>query len=97
MGLVVEVIPQHVPDGRVCTDGSSSSMDEDTVSLDKSIYRIFSMQSDMKTLTLPAAARNEFELFVIEASKKTDLEAYNPAFDSLDTYIGTIGVSNGIC
>jgi hypothetical protein len=82
---------------RVETDGSSSSNAEDSISFDKSIYRVFSMQDDMKTLQVPTRIRSEFDRFLDDAIKKTNGTAYNVAFDSVDSYLGTIGVTNGIC
>jgi hypothetical protein len=82
---------------RIATDGSSSSNAEDSISFDKSIYRVFSMQDDMKTLQVPTRIRSEFDRFLDDAIKKTNGTAYNVAFDSVDSYLGTIGVTNGIC
>lgn len=90
-------IPGYVPVYRVCTDGSSSSRDEEVESFDKTLYRLLSMQDDMKTVIKPSRARNEFELFLLEASNKTDNLEYNSAFDSLDEYLGNIGVTHGVC
>lgn len=109
MGLIVDsitvitpvvvdtAITDHIPSGRVCTDGSSSSTPEDSGAFDKSIYRVFSMQDDMKVLTYNGRPRNEFEQFLDAAVKKTSGLEYNTTFDSLDAYMGTIGVTNGIC
>lgn len=96
MGLVTETIVKHIP-SHVCTDGSSSSNWEDTISFDKSIYRILSMQDDMKTLQYPIKIRTEFDRFLEEATKKTNSLGYNTSFDTLDEYLGTIGVINVIC
>jgi membrane protease subunit (stomatin/prohibitin family) len=82
---------------RVATDGSSSSNSEDSISFDKSIYRILSMQDDMKVLQVPTRIRSEFDRFLYDAINKTNRVAYNSSFDSLDEYIGTIGVTNGVC
>jgi membrane protease subunit (stomatin/prohibitin family) len=82
---------------RVATEGSSSSNAEDTISFDKSIYRVLSMQDDMKTLQVPTRIRSEFDRFLDDAINKTNGTAYNVAFDSINSYLGTIGVTNGIC
>lgn len=93
---VVVPVPDYIPVYRICTDGSSSSRDEEVGSIDKTLYRILSMQDDMKTVVKPIRARNEFELFLLEASNKTDSLEYNSAFDSLDEYLGNVGVTHGI-
>lgn len=90
-------ISDHTANGRVCTDGSSSSMPEDDGSFDKSIYRVFSMQDDMKTLAYNGRPRNEFEQFLEDAENKTAGLGYNTTFDSLDIYLGSIGVVNEVC
>lgn len=82
---------------RVCTDGSSSSDITDSKSFDKTLYRVLSMQDDMKTLQEPMRARNEFDLFIQYAEAKTDGAGYDSRFDQLDAYLGTIGVINEIC
>ena len=89
-------ITVHVP-VVVCTDGGTSSDYEATKSFDKTIYRVLSMQNDMKTLEYPERVMNEFESFIEQATLKTNGLEYNTAFDSLDEYLGTIGVTNGIC
>ena len=97
MGLVVpDVIPVHTQ-LRVCTEGGTSSGYDDTASFDKSIYRLLSMQDDMKTIVLPTIQKNEWDLFLTQAHLKTAGLVYNTAFDSLNEYLGTIGVTNGIC
>lgn len=96
MGLIVETPVIHVPAGRVCTDGGSSSNYEETGSFDMSIYRVFSMQDDMKTLVYPRKVKNEFDLFLQYAEAKT-LGAVNASYDALDEYLGTIGITNTMC
>lgn len=96
MGLITTPTTLHTPK-HVCTDGSSSSSWEDILSFDKSIYRVFSMQDDMKTLHIPPRIKTEFDRFLDESIKKTNNVGYNTAFDSLNEYLGTIGVANGIC
>jgi hypothetical protein len=97
MGLMQSPVYSRHTQLRVATDGSSSSNAEDSISFDKSIYRILSMQDDMKTLQAPIRVRSEFDRFLDDAIKKTNGIAYNVAFDSMDSYLGTIGVTNGIC
>jgi len=82
---------------RVCTDGSSSSSITDSVSIDKTVYRVLSMQDDMKVLQEPVRVRNEFDLFIEYAEKKTAGNVYDSGFDQLDAHLGTIGVSNEMC
>ena len=82
---------------RVCTSGGTSSKYESRKSFDKTIYRVLSMQSDMKTIVYPDRVMNEFDSFIEQAALKTAGLEYNTAFDSLDEYLGTIGVTNGIC
>jgi len=96
MGLVVTTIPVHSVT-RICTEGSSSSTYEDDNSFDKTIYNVLSMQSDMKVLEYPDRIRNEFDQFIEAGSNKTDSLVYNTAFDSLDEYLGTIGITNEMC
>lgn len=89
---VVGAVATHIPLQRVCTDGSSSSSFEDIGSFDKTIYRLLSMQDDMKTLQIPVRIKNEFELFLQYAEAKT-LGAIDPWFDSLDAFLGQIGIT----
>jgi hypothetical protein len=96
MGLIVETIPVHVPASRVCTDGSSSSNYEETGSFDMSIYRILSMQNDMKTIEYPIKVCNEFDLYLQYAEDNYD-GIVNVNFDSLDEYLGTIGIITEMC
>ena len=94
---VTIVYPHVTIQGRVCTDGSSSSGNQDSSSFDRTLYRVFSMQDDMKTLQYPSRVRNEFELFIEYATKKTNGEMYDSRFDQLDAYLGSLGVSNVVC
>ena len=97
MGLVTPTIVVKHSATRVCTDGSSSSDYTSGNSFDKSIYRLLSMQDDMKTLMYPDRVKSEFDSFIEQATLKDAGLVYNTAFDSLDEYLGTIGVTNGIC
>jgi glutathionyl-hydroquinone reductase len=84
--------------GLIKTEGSSSSKFESGNSIDSTICRVLNMQSDMKVLEYPDRIRNEFDQFIKAGSDKTNNAVYNTAFDSLDEYLGTIGVTNGnIC
>ena len=95
MGLVIETPIVVHTQTRVCTDGSSSSGWEDEGSFDKTIYNILSKQDDMKTLVYPDRVRSEFDLFLQYAQAKT-LGAVDVSFNSLDTYLGSIGVNDAI-
>lgn len=96
MGLITEVTyTLHIPT-KVCTDGSSSSPYEEILSFDKTIYRMFSRQDDMKTLGYPARVRSEFDLFIQYAEAKT-LGTVDTNFDILDAYLGSIGVTVEYC
>lgn len=97
MGLVTKVYTQHVPSQRVCTDGSSSSNYEETGSFDKSLYRIFSMQDDMKTLPALGRVRNEFDLYIQYAEAKTAGGPADAYFDSLDLFLGSVGLTINMC
>lgn len=96
MGLVTKTYVQHTPGSRVCTEGSSSSKWEDNGSFDKTIYRRFSMQDDMKTLVYPSRVRDEFDLFLQYAEAKT-LGAVSEDFDLLDAHLGLVGVYGDVC
>ena len=96
MGLVVENIPVHVPTV-VCTEGSGSSLWNETVSMDNSFYRIFNMRNDMKVLTRPVITKNEFDLFIEYAEALTIGNEYEAGFDAINTNLGNIGVIDGIC
>lgn len=97
MGIITNAPITPVTYTRVCTDGTSSSGVTDNKSLDRTLYRVFSMQDDMKTLTAPVRIRNEFELFLQYAEKVTDSEVYDSRFDQLDEYLGSLGVVNEVC
>ena len=90
--------PQTIPSvgGRVCTDGSSSSGVTDLRSFDRTLYRVFSMQDDMKVLTYPARVRSEFDLFLQYAEAKTAGEV-DSNFNMLDEYLGSLGVTEEYC
>lgn len=94
---VTTVYPHVTTQKRVCTDSTSSSGNQDSNSFDHTLYRVLSMQDDMKTLQYPSRVRNEFELFIEYATKKTNGEMYDSRFDQLDAYLGSLGVSNVIC
>jgi len=55
------------------------------------------MQDDMKTLPAFVRARNEFDLFIQYAEAKTAGGPANASFDSLDLFLGSIGVTINIC
>lgn len=85
----------HAQD-KVCTGGSTSSNYEEVSSFDKTIYRVLSRQEEMKTLKYPDRIRNEFDLF-LQYGERVDSGEAITSFAPLDEYLGSIGVSNGIC
>jgi hypothetical protein len=97
MGLIIEEALPQVTGTRVCTDGSSSSGITDGKSFDKTIYRVLSMQDDMKTLEAPERVKSEFDIFIKYAQSKTAGVVYDSRFDQLDAYLGTIGITNEMC
>lgn len=99
MGLITETTPVYIlhTQNRICTDGSTSSGYEDIHSFDKTIYRLLSMQSDMKTVQLPTVIKDEWDRFLDTATKKTAGNAYDINFEHMNEYLGSLGVTNGIC
>ena len=92
------VVPEYIHvQNAVCTESSSSSPFETTGAFDSTIYRLLSMRDAMKTLMYPTRLRTEFDRFLEAAVNKTNNVGYNVAFDNLDEYLGSLGVSNGIC
>lgn len=81
----------------VQTEGSSSSGYENAKAIDSSIYRILSMQSDMKTLTTPIVIKSEFDRFLQEAIALTNGEPVAVGFDFINKYLGSLGVSTYNC
>ena len=107
MGIVINVpnVRASVPNvvinvlhvqTKVCTDGSSSSPWEELGSFDKSIYNLFSKQDDMKSIQYPSRVKSEFDLYMQYAQAKT-IGSIDVSFNSFDEYLGSIGVTNGIC
>ena len=86
----------YVVDGRICTQGSSSSAYSRHFSFDKTIYNVLSMRDDMKIITYPDSIKNEFDLFLQYAEAKTN-GAVDTDFDLLDEYLGSIGITKTIC
>ena len=91
---IYDNIPVHSQE-IVCTEGSGSSLWNETGSLDMSIYRIFSMQDDMKTISYPDRIKNEFDLFIQYGDKKTKGELVTSEFNEFDAFLGKIGVEDG--
>lgn len=89
--LAVVNTPVHTPTV-VLTDGSSSSTPENVKSMDMSIYRILSMQSDMKTLVRPTVLKNEFDQFIQYAEELTAGNLSDSNFLNLNQYLGSLGV-----
>lgn len=51
----------------------------------------------MKTLVYPDRVKSEFDLYIKYAEEKTNGVVHNNGFDLFDNYLGSIGVSDGIC
>ena len=86
----------YAVDGRICTQGSSSSAYSRHFSFDKTIYNVLSMRDDMKTITYPDGINNEFDLFLQYAEAKTN-GAVDTDFDLFAEYLGSIGITKTIC
>ena len=86
----------YVVDGRICTQGSSSSAYSRHFSFDKTIYNVLSMRDDMKIIAYPDSIKNEFDLFLQYAEAKTN-GAIDADFDLFDEYLGSIGITKTIC
>lgn len=90
-------IPIHTQE-YVCTDGSSSNFIDSSKAIDGTIYRILSMQDDMKTLSYPDRVRTEFDLFLQYAEEKTSGKPIPNGFNDFDEYLGKVGTEYGnIC
>lgn len=103
MGLIVENIPAggvYVPKAAIApanvqyvfTNNASSDLFTDVNAFDTSIYRILSMQDDMKTVAIQGQVNSEFELFLKYAEEKTLGTNVGAGFDALDSYLGSLGV-----
>lgn len=78
--------------GYVFTNNTSSDIFSDITAFDTSIYRILSMQDDMKTVYISGMVSNEFELFLQYAEDLTVGNPTNEGFISINTYLGSLGV-----
>lgn len=76
----------------VLTANSSSDVYSDINAFDDSIYRILSMQDDMKTVSIQGQVSNEFELFLKYAEDLTAGLPVGANFVAFNNYLGTIGV-----
>lgn len=74
------------------TRNSSSDLYSDIDSFDDSIYRILSMQDDMKTVSIQGKVSNEFELFLSYGEQLTAGHEMSPEFVAFDSYLGSLGV-----
>lgn len=94
MGLVIkDPVPVH-SQSIVKTDGSSSTLyNQNGNAIDGTLFRFFSSFDAMATLICPAGkARNEVELFLYYADKKTKGEPVSDGFNFADHQLGSIGV-----
>lgn len=108
MGLVVKTIPTggvlvstgstHGPGygvvqtGYALTSNTSSDLFSDVNSFDTSIYRILSMQDDMKTVAIQGTISNEFELFLKYATDLSLGNQMSEGFIAFNNYLGSLGV-----
>lgn len=89
------VTPQPVgavSTGIVFTENSSSDVFNKPSVVDASIYRILSMQNDMKTYTIGGKLNNEFSLFMSMGNKLTAGTLNNTSFVAFNNYLGSLGV-----
>ena len=87
---IASVTPANVP--YVLTNNTSSELFTNENAFDTSIYRILSMQDDMKTVAIQGQVNSEFELFLKYAEEKTLGSNVGAGFDALDSYLGSLGV-----
>lgn len=92
-GTYIPVTPTGgVHTGYKFTGNTSSDLFTLEDTFDTSIYRILSMQDDMKTIAIQGVVSSEFELYLKYAE---DLTAGNPVsvgFIALNNYLGSLGV-----
>lgn len=74
------------------TRNSSSDLYSDMNAFDDSIYRILSMQDDMKTIAIQGKVSSEFELFLQYGERLTAGETMSQEFVAFNTYLGSLGV-----
>lgn len=77
---------------RVFSNNTSSDVFSDVNSFDTSIYRILSMQDDMKTYTIKGLISDEFELFMQYAEDMTKGLSVTDGFIAMNEYLGSLGV-----
>lgn len=94
MGLVTKAPVARHNQPVVRTQGSTSTLyDHNGNAIDGTLFRFFSSFDAMATLTCPAGkARNEVELFLYYADKKTRGEPVPDGFNFADSQLGSIGV-----
>lgn len=76
----------------IFTDNSSSDLYTEHNVFDNSIYRILSMQNNMKTYMLHNKPRNEFDVFLVEGEKLTSSGIASSNFIALNEYLGSLGI-----
>lgn len=97
VGLPTTIMYTPHTQNMVCTEGISSSGYGDVHSFDKTVYRMLSMQSDMQTIQLPTVLKDEWDRFLDTATKKTAGTAYDANFEYMNEYLGSLGVTDGVC
>jgi len=80
----------------VCSDGSTSSEALNVGLFDKTIYRRLSSQEDMKVVELPERIRNEFDLFLQDATDYANGSTVE-GFTALNDYLGSLGLTKDVC
>ena len=76
---------------------SDSSLFDNNSVFDCTTYNCLSRLEEMKTLVYPDRVKSEFDLYIKYAEEKTNGVVHNNGFDLFDNYLGSIGVSDGIC
>lgn len=80
----------------VCTDGSTSSEVIAIGSFDKTIYRKLSSQEEMKVVELPERIKNEWDLFLINATEYANGSTVE-GFTAINDYLGSLGLDKTVC
>lgn len=79
-----------VQTGYKFTSNTSSDLFSDVDAFDTSIYRILSMQDDMKTVAIRGVVSDEFEMFLKYAEDLTSGKSVSEGFVSINTYLGSL-------
>jgi len=80
----------------VCTDGSTSSEVIAIGSFDKTIYRKLSSQEEMKVVELPERIKNEWDLFLVNATDYANGSTVE-GFTAINDYLGSLGLDKTVC